>query len=72
MILRCTQHAMPSGFGSLVEPKCWRGSKFLQSAYSSGFNISGVQGIAFLVNQAQSCSCQLWGVGTPSSTKTLW
>ena len=28
MILRCPQNAMPSGFGSLVKPKYWSGSKF--------------------------------------------
>jgi hypothetical protein len=28
MILRGTQNAMPSGFGSLVQPKGWHGSKF--------------------------------------------
>src|SRR3989442_16033907 len=57
---------------SLINHGIIRGANFLQRSYSSGFHMSGVQGIACLVNQAQSCSVRLWGVGTASATKPLW
>src|SRR6266853_6937829 len=62
----------PAASANWSSRKVGAGANFLQSSYSSGFNMSGVQGRAFLVNQAQSCSLRLWGVGTASSTKTLW
>jgi hypothetical protein len=40
MILRCTQNARPSGFGSLVEPPCWRGSKFFTKGVQVGLSHS--------------------------------
>ena len=38
MILRCTQHAMPSGFGYLVKPKGWSGSKFFTECGQFGLS----------------------------------
>jgi len=48
------------------------GAHFLQRSYRSGFHLSGVQGSACLGTQAPRCAGRLWGVGTVSSTKTLW